>query len=103
MAWVTEATRAEDAERVIGPGGGHRVHGIEYPWLAAMSEVRLYAYRLPADSFEPIGEPTAYAMVSTEPVSPLGPPEPVGSLIDLHASDGIQLRALPDLRPFWSA
>ena len=40
-------------------------------------------------------------MVATEPVMPLGPPEPVGDLLALHEEAGIQLRVLPNLWAFW--
>jgi hypothetical protein len=42
-------------------------------------------------------------MVATEPVEPLGPPEPVGDLLELHEQAGIQLRVLTSLWPFWDA
>ncbi|MEU7914017.1 DUF6886 family protein [Microbispora bryophytorum] len=42
-------------------------------------------------------------MVATEPVEPLGPPEPVGDLLRLHEDAGIQLRLLDNLWPFWDA
>jgi len=103
MAWLTAGTTEGDRERIIGPGGGERVHAIEYPWLSPMVAVRLYAYRLPADSFQPIGDPVPHAFVASEPVEPLGPPEPVGDLIHLHHRDGIQLRVLPSIRAFWRA
>jgi hypothetical protein len=41
--------------------------------------------------------------VATEPVTPLGPAEPVGDLLALHEADGIQLRLLSDLWPLWDA
>jgi hypothetical protein len=44
----------------------------------------------------------SHAHVAVEPVVPLGPPEPVGDLIDCHERAGIQLRVLPDLWPFWN-
>lgn len=100
MAWVTPSTSEVDRERILGPGGGDRVHAIEDDWLEAMRTVRLWAYRLPAAPFRPIG-PHRHAMVATEPVEPLGPPEPVGDLIALHAEAGIQLRVLPNLWLFW--
>jgi hypothetical protein len=56
---------------------------------------------LPAGLFRPFGEPEPHAMVAVEPVEPLGPPEPVGDLLDLHARAGIQLRLLDNLWPFW--
>jgi hypothetical protein len=103
MAWTTETSAPADRERIIGPGGGERVHAVEYRWLDAIRTVRLYAYRLPADRFAPIGEPVPHAVVATEPVDPLGPPEPVGDLFRLHEEAGILLRVLPNLWPFWTA
>lgn len=100
MAWKGPETTDEDARRIIGAGCGDRVHAIEYAWLKPMLEAELYAYRLPADGFVPIGDPP-HAMVSTEPVTPLGPPEPVGDLVELHERTGIQLRLLSSLWPFW--
>jgi hypothetical protein len=103
MAWVTDRTAAEDAERIVGPGGGQRVHAIEYCWLDRMRTVRLFAYRLPAADFAPIGGPEPHAHVSTRAVRPLGPPEPVGDLLALHEAAGIQLRILPRLDGLWAA
>jgi hypothetical protein len=101
MAWVLDATSTDDRDRIIGSGCGTRVHAIEYGWLPALHATRLYAYRLPADRFRPFGEPEPHAMVAVEPVEPLGPPEPVGDLLDCHARAGIQLRLLDNLWPFW--
>ncbi|WP_250572928.1 DUF6886 family protein [Nonomuraea sediminis] len=101
MAWKGTRTTPEDADRIIGAGCGDRVHAIEYGWLKAIMDVRLYAYRLPAEHFTPIGDPP-HAVVSRIPVEPLGPPEPVSDLFDLHAQAGIQLRVLDRLWPFWN-
>jgi hypothetical protein len=101
MAWSLPSTSVADRERILGAGCGERVHAIEYGWLEAVRTVRLYAYRLPAGPFRPIGEPNPHAMVSTDPVSPLGPPEPVGDLLEHHAAAGIQVRLLGNLWPFW--
>jgi hypothetical protein len=103
MAWTTPATSEADRAHVLGPGGGDRVHAIEYGWLDALRTVRLFAYRLPADAFEPFGSPVPHAHVATRPVEPLGPAEPVGDLLALHEDAGIQLRVLPNLWPFWDA
>lgn len=100
MAWVTPSTSDADRERVLGPGGGERVHAIEYGWLDALRTTRLWAYRLPAALFQPIGDPP-HAVVATDPVVPIGPPEPVGDLLALHAEAGIELRVLDNLWPFW--
>ena len=103
MAWVTPATTVADRDFVLGPGGGHRVHGIEYAWLDAMRTAEIYAYRLPAGHFRPFGEPSPYAYVCPDPVRPLSDPERVPDLLALHEAAGIQLRVLPDLTPFWNA
>ncbi|MEN3309108.1 MAG: hypothetical protein V7603_5310 [Micromonosporaceae bacterium] len=42
-------------------------------------------------------------MVSTDPVAPLAPAEPVGDLLRLHEEADIQLRVLANLWPFWDA
>ena len=53
MAWLLPGTTAADRDLVLGPGGGTRVHAIEYRWLDALRTVTLYAYRLPAVAFSP--------------------------------------------------
>lgn len=100
MAWTTPATTAADRDRIIGPGGGDRVHAIEYGWLDALRTSTVYAYRLPADPFTNHGD---HAHVATVAVTPLAPPEPLGDLLTLHESAGIQLRVLPRLHEFWDA
>lgn len=102
-AWVVADTSAADRERILGPGGGERVHAIEYGWVERFLAVELYAYRLPAAAFRPFGRPVRYAHVSSGPVEPLGPAEPVGDLLRLHADAGIQLRVLDRLQDFWDA
>lgn len=102
MAWLLPSTSAADRDALLGPGGGYRVHAVEYGWLDAMRSVTLYAYRLPADEFVPFGTPV-HAHVAGDPVRPLGPPERVANLFALHESAGIQLRVLDNLWPFWDA
>ena len=101
MAWRTARTAEADAERILGPGGGRRVHAVEYGWLERIRTVELFAHRLPAETFEPFGD-ESHAVVSTTTVRPLGPPERVGDLLALHEADGIQLRVLPRLGAFWA-
>lgn len=103
MAWTVPTTVAKDRSLILGPGGGTRVHAVEYDWLPAMMSVKLFAYRFSAKAFHPIGEPVPHAVVATETVVPLGPPEPVGDLMALHKKAGIQLRVLDNLWPFWNA
>lgn len=103
MAWRTPDTTDADADAVLGRGCGSRVHAVEYAWLDRIRDVTLFAYRLPAATFRPFGEPEPHAWVSTATVRPLAAPEPVGDLLALHERDGIQLRLLPRLDAFWAA
>ncbi|MEV7046471.1 DUF6886 family protein [Amycolatopsis sp. NPDC051061] len=98
LAWVASRTTAADRSLL----GSTRVHAIEYGRLAEMRSVRLYAYRFAASPFRPFGA-HAHAMVATEPVSPLGPPEPVGDLLALHEEAGIELRLMRNLWGFVDA
>ncbi|MEU5258567.1 DUF6886 family protein [Amycolatopsis sp. NPDC021455] len=95
MAWVVPGTSSADRAWL----GADRVHAIEYGWLEAMRTVRLFAYRFAATSFRPFGA-HAHAVVATEAVEPLGPPEPVGDLLALHEAAGIELRVMPNLWRF---
>ncbi|MEV6844166.1 DUF6886 family protein [Actinoplanes sp. NPDC051411] len=104
LVWAGPATTGADRDRLIGAGGGTRVHAVEYSWLPALLAAKLYAYRLPADRFRPFGEAERpHAYVAEEPVEPLGPAEPVGDLLACHAAAGIQLRVLDNLWPYWDA
>jgi hypothetical protein len=104
-AWVSETTTTEDRDLVFGRASGLRVHAIEYEWLEAMRTTRLYAYRFDESAFRPHSRTAAppHAFVATEPVTPLGPAEPVGDLLALHEAADIELRVLPNLWPFWDA
>ncbi|BCJ53558.1 hypothetical protein Asp14428_50330 [Actinoplanes sp. NBRC 14428] len=93
LAWPGPRTTVADR----GLLQDHRVHAIEYGWLGRLRTVLLYAYRFDARPFRPLGTPDPYAMVATEAVQPLGPPEPVGDLLALHERAGIELRLLPSL------
>ncbi len=93
MAWAGPSTSDTS---LLGPGVS-RVHVIEYDWLPAMQETPVYAYRLPADTFEDIG----HAMVSSVPVTPLGPPTHLGDLLKLHEEAGIELRLTHNIWPWW--
>src|SRR3979411_2048633 len=48
MAWTVPTTSNADRQRILGPGGGDRVHAIEYGWVDRFLSVPLFAYRFPA-------------------------------------------------------
>ncbi len=102
MAWAVGSSSRRDVQRVLGPAG-RRVHAVERGWLSRLGDTRLYAYRLPAGSFRPIGSPRPHAFVSTGAVRPLAPAEPVGDLLELHHAAGSELRVLDSVWPFWDA
>lgn len=79
------------------------MHVIEYAWAQRFLSTELFAYRFSSASFRPFGSPVPHAFVSTEAVQPLGPVQPVGSLLQLHQDAGIQLRVLESLWDFWEA
>jgi hypothetical protein len=82
--------------------GVPRVHAIEEAWLPALRATTLFAYRFDAAEFDPFGE-RPHAFVATDAVSPLGPPEQVGDLVELHREHGIELRVLPELVDHFTA
>jgi hypothetical protein len=98
--WLTEATTAEDRVRFLGHSAAARLHVLETAWAERMVSCRLYAYRLPSDSFEWIGDEAAGYWVSREPVEAIARVE-VGNLVQRHAEAGIELRITPDIWPFW--
>jgi hypothetical protein len=67
--------------------------------LAALRCARVFAYRLPPETFEPYGRAAGY-FVSREAVEPVEVVE-LDDLIGRHAEAGIELRIVPELRPLW--
>ena len=97
--WAVETTSDEDVERFLTGDRGRRVHAIESGWLDELRAGRLFAYRLPNDTFEPYGRAAGH-WVSREPVEPLAIEE-LGDLLARHAAEGIELRLVPELPPLW--
>lgn len=98
-AWVTERTSREDMERFFGDTDARRIHVMEDAWLARMQACRLYAYRLPGETFRPHATVGGY-WVSEETVEPLELVE-CGDLLRKHADAGIELRIAPSIWPWW--
>ena len=91
-----ESTSDGDVERWLDGDRARRVAVIESGWLERMRAVRLFAYRLPPDTFEPWDK----FFVSRETVVPLELVE-LGELLARHADDGVELRIAPSLYPLW--
>ncbi len=61
-----------------------------------MRSTRLFAYKLPPETFEPWDK----FFISRETLVPLERVE-LGDLLDRHASAGNELRIVPSLPPLW--
>ena len=89
---------AEDRERFFGQSDSRRVHVIEAGWLERMRACRLYAYRMPAETFRPhqVGD----YWISDEPVDAIERVL-IDDLLARHAQARIELRITPSIWPFW--
>ena len=96
--WPVSTTTPLDRKQFFGHSAANRIHVVEAAWLARMQACRLYAYRLPADSFQP-HEVGGY-WVSAEPVEAVERVV-IDDLIGRHARAGIELRITPSIWPFW--
>jgi Family of unknown function (DUF6886) len=95
--WCAGAkTSDDDVERWLGGDRTRRVAVIETGWLDRMRAVELYAYRLPADTFEPWDK----FFVSRETVVPQEVVA-LGDLLARHAEAGTDFRVEPALYPLW--
>jgi hypothetical protein len=97
--WAGAETSDADVERFLGGDRSRRVHAVESPWDERMRETAVYAYRLPAESFEPYETAGGYwiSRASLEPQEI----RPLGDLVALHEAAGIELTVVPHLRTFW--
>lgn len=89
-------TSDEDVERWLDGDRDRRVAVVESGWLARLRTAKLFAYRLPPDTFEPWDK----FFVSRETVVPLELVE-LGDLLARHADTGNELRLAPALYPLW--
>lgn len=97
--WPVSTTTAEDRERFFGQSAAHRIHVMEASWLWRMRGWRLYAYRLPAETFRPDDEVGGF-WVSDRRVD-AAERLVIDDLIGRHAVAGIELRITPSIWPFW--
>jgi len=96
--WIASATTPEDCERFFGQSAANRVHVIEAAWIDRMRACRLYAYRLPAEGFQP-HEVGGYwvAQQRVDAVERMV----IDDLLGKHAAARIELRVTPSIWPFW--
>lgn len=97
--WAVESTSDVDVERFLCGDRLRRVHAVEGAWLPQLRDARVFAYRLPAASFERYERAAGY-WVSRAAVEPLEVVE-LGDLLARHAAAGIELRIVPALLPLW--
>jgi hypothetical protein len=95
--WARTGSDPADVRRLLG--GAKRVHVVENAWLPRLCEVRLHAYRLPEEPFEPHPEVGGY-WVAREPVEAVQRVA-LGEPVALHREAAIELRAVPSLWPLW--
>jgi hypothetical protein len=91
-----EHTSDDDVELWLDGDRTRRVAVLECGWLERLRTVRLFAYRLPPETFEPWDK----FFVSRETVVPLELVD-LGDLLARHAEAGIELRIAPSLYPLW--
>jgi hypothetical protein len=92
---ANDETTDEDIERWLDGDRSRRVAVIEARWRGRLRETRLFAYRLPTDTFEPWDK----FFVSRETVVPLEVVA-VGDLEEQHHNAGVDLRCRA-LVPLW--
>jgi hypothetical protein len=93
---ANDDTSDEDVDHWLDGDRARRVAVVESGWLQRFRCARVYAYRLPADSFEAWDK----FFVSRETVVPLERVE-LGDLLARHSEAGNELRIAPTLYPLW--
>ena len=97
-AWASERTSEADRDRFFGHTDSGRIHVVEHGWLERIMTCSLYAYRLPAETFEPQGVGGYWWSASTvEPLELVS----IGDLLLRHAEAGIELRITPSIWTWW--
>lgn len=98
--WALPTSLAGDVARFLAHTDARWVIAIESAWLDRIRRTRLYAYRLPADSFSCVDPAGFYT--SRETVAPSGV-EPVGDLLNRLVEARVELRLTPSLWPLYHA
>lgn len=99
VIWPTAATSREDRATWFGDSPGRAVAYVEEDWRDRIASGILHRYRMPPDTFEPLGEVGTW--VSRQRVIPDGR-DIIPDLPRAMAADGLELRHLPRLTPLLS-
>ena len=94
--WAVEGTSAEDVERFLSGDRTRRVHMIEAAWLEGMRTAAVFAYRLPAATFEP-WDRFFISGVTVDPLERVA----LGDLVERHRAAAIELRTSDRLLALW--
>lgn len=97
--WAGPSTSDSDIDRFLGGDPTRRVHAVEADWLERIRRARVYAYRLPEETFRQHSTVGGY-WVSTSAVVPIERVE-LGDLLARHAAAAIELRTVPSIWPLW--
>ena len=97
--WAVAETSNEDVDRFLTGGRSLRVHVVQSDWLPTIRSTRLFAYRLPPETFQKYERANGY-WISRQSVAPTDVVD-LGDLLDKHAEAGIELRIVPNLMPIW--
>lgn len=97
--WATESTSDADVELFLGGDRSLHVHALQADWFDVFRRGRVFAYRLPPDTFERYERAAGY-WVSREAIEPLEV-QVLDDLTERHAAAGIELRIVPRLMPLW--
>ncbi len=97
--WAGPGTTDDDLEAFLDGDRTRRVHALQGDWLDRFRSARVYAYRLPAGSFE-LRDANAGYWISRSVVEPVELVE-LGDLLARHAEAGVELRIAPSLYPLW--
>jgi hypothetical protein len=94
--WANGETSDDDVERWLAGDRLRRVHVIEPQWLERVRSARVYAYRMPPETFRLEDR----FWISPVAVDALERVE-LGDLLTLHADARIELRVDPALTALW--
>jgi hypothetical protein len=96
--WADGGTTGDDLDRFLGGDRSRRVHVVEPAWLDRMQSTRVFAYRIPEETFGPWDR----FWISRSAVDPLELVE-LGDLLALHTGAGIELRTSSNLLSLWES